>query len=360
MSIISLYYIGFVPLPLYQQTESNGQNQNTNIDRYTAFCIGRGFPQRLLPLFAYALSCRAFEIKRSFKPRDWATNGDVTYISQFMGETFRTIWYQWVAYPFGAWSQTYHEFLGRSSCPQGYRAGQTKREQSQGKLAECNRKRSERLDLQTFFISIGARYKRIRKRPREIPSPQLYEYKTEKLQELEQLERGGKINLYFADESHVCTEGYVPYGWQFRDEDVYIPSLKADRLNLFGMIDRNNRYDGFCTTESIDADKVIDFLDRLSLKVEKDTFIVLDNSSVHRNRKIKELRNLWEKRGLYLFYLPPYSPQLNIAEILWRILKGKWIRPQDYISKDTLFYTVNRALADIGKGVSINFKHCAA
>ena len=136
--------------------------------------------------------------------------------------------------------------------------------------------------------------------------------------------------------------------------------MKADRLNLFGMIDRNNRYDGFCTTESIDADKVIDFLDRLSLKVEKDTFIVLDNSSVHRNRKIKELRNLWEKRGLYLFYLPPYSPQLNIAEILWRILKGKWIRPQDYISKDTLFYTVNRALADIGKGVSINFKHCAA
>jgi transposase len=216
------------------------------------------------------------------------------------------------------------------------------------------------LDFQTFFISIGARYKRIRKRPRGTPSPQLYAYKTQKLQELEQLEGDGKINLYFADESHVCTEGYVPYGWQFPGEDVYIPSLKADRLNIFGMIDRNNQYDGFCTTESINADKVIDFLDRLSLKVEKETFVVLDNASVHRNRKIKELRSLWEQRGLFLFYLPPYSPQLNIAETLWRILKGKWIRPQDYISKDTLFYTVNRALADIGKGVSINFKHYAA
>ncbi|RGN59310.1 IS630 family transposase [Bacteroides sp. OM05-10AA] len=207
---------------------------------------------------------------------------------------------------------------------------------------------------------MGARYKRIKKRPRGIPSPQLYEYKTEKLQELEQLERDGRINLYFADESHVCTEGYVPYGWQFSDEDVHIPSSKAGRLNIFGMIDRNNRYDGFCTTESIDADKVIDFLDRLSLKIEKDTFVVLDNASVHRNRKIKELRSIWERRGLFLFYLPPYSPQLNIAETLWRILKGKWIRPQDYISKDTLFYSVNRALADIGKGLSINFKHYAA
>ena len=76
---------------------------------------------------------------------------------------------------------TYHGLIGRSCGSQGYRRGQAKREQSQGKLAECNRGRSERLDLQTFFISIGARYKRIRKRPRRIPSPQLYEYKTEKL-----------------------------------------------------------------------------------------------------------------------------------------------------------------------------------
>lgn len=107
-------------------------------------------------------------------------------------------------------------------------------------------------------------------------------------------------------------------------------------------------------------DKVIHFLDRLSLKVKKDTFVVLDNASVHRNKKIKELSSLWEQRGLFIFYLPPHSPQLNIAKTLWRILKGKWIRLQDYISTDTLFYTVNRALADIEKGVSINFKHYAA
>ena len=160
-----------------------------------------------------------------------------------------------------------------------------------------------------------------RKRPRGVPSPQLYAYKTEKLQELEQLNRDGKIDLYYADESHVCTEGYVPYGWQFRDEDVYIPSQKAQRINIFGMIDRNNRYHGFTTTESIDADKVVEYLDDFSLLTKRDTFIVLDNASVHRNKKVRELRALWEKRGLFLFYLPPYSPHLNLAETLWRILK---------------------------------------
>ena len=81
--------------------------------------------------------------------------------------------------------------------------------------------------------------------------------------------------------SILCTEGYVPYGWQFRNEDVYIPSPKAQRVNIFCMIDRNNRYHGFTTTESIDADKVVEYLDTFSLNIKKDTFIVLDNASVH-------------------------------------------------------------------------------
>ncbi|WP_336594221.1 transposase [Bacteroides acidifaciens] len=96
------------------------------------------------------------------------------------------------------------------------------------------------------------------------------------------------------------------------------------------------------------------------MNIKKDTFIVLDNASVHRNKKIRELRELWEKRGLFLFYLPPYSPHLNLAETLWRIMKTKWIRPQDYASSDNLFYTVNRALAAVGDTLGIKLKHNAA
>ena len=122
--------------------------------------------------------------------------------------------------------------------------------------------------------------------------------------------------LYYADESHVCTNGYVPYGWQFKNEDIYIPFEKAVRLNIFGMITKRNQYKGFTTQESINADKIVDYLDRFSFNVTKKTVIVLDNASVHRNRKVKELRKIREKRGLFLFYLPPYSPELNPAEIL--------------------------------------------
>ena len=100
----------------------------------------------------------------------------------------------------------------------------------------------------------------------------------------------------------------MPYGWQFCGEDVYIPCERGLRLNIFGMIDRRNRYEGFTTTENMTADKVADFLDRMSLRISKRTVVVLDNASVHRYRLMRELRPLWEKRGLFLFFLPPYSP----------------------------------------------------
>jgi len=69
------------------------------------------------------------------------------------------------------------------------------------------------------------------------------------LQELEELDSKGELVLYYADESHVCTNGYVPYGWQFKNEDVYIPSKKAARLNIFGMITKRNQYKGFTTKD---------------------------------------------------------------------------------------------------------------
>lgn len=113
------------------------------------------------------------------------------------------------------------------------------------------------------------------------------------------------------------------------------------------------------TTENMTTETIADFLDRLSFRIRRNTFVVLDNASVHRCKLIRELRPIWEKRGLFLFFLPPYSPHLNIAETLWRILKGKWLRPVDYFSTDALLYATYRALAAIGSELNINFAHVA-
>lgn len=183
----------------------------------------------------------------------------------------------------------------------------------------------------------------------------MYSYKVEKLAELEKLSQAGLIDLFYGDETHVCSEGYVPYGWQFPDEKVSILVEKGHKINCFGLISRCNKFHWATSEQNIDSEFIKDFIDKLSLKIEKETCLVLDNASIHRADTIQKMIRFWQKRGLFILFLPPYSPELNLAETVWRKMKGEWIDPDDYIEKDALFYAVNRFLANLGKNVKIKF-----
>jgi transposase len=160
----------------------------------------------------------------------------------------------------------------------------------------------------------------------------------------------------YGDESGVCTQGYVPYGWQFADEKVWVCSFKdTERLNCFALISRSNRCHTYSTTQNIDGAFIAERLDELSLTLTRQTVVVLDCASPHRSKVIAERLPFWRKRGLWLFYLPPYSPHLNIAETLWRVMKGKWLTPDDYCSSEQLFYATVKCLAAVGKTVFIHF-----
>lgn len=167
----------------------------------------------------------------------------------------------------------------------------------------------------------------------------------------------GEIDLYYGDETHICSQGYVPYGWQFPDEQVCFLTDKSYKFNCLGFIDRSNQCRWKITQENIDSAFVLDFLDKFSFEIQRTTFLVLDNARIHKAKAIKERIPYWRKRGLYLFFLPPYSPHLNIAETLWRKLKKEWIDPADYLSKDDLAYAINRCLAAMGKEQKIKFSH---
>ena len=175
------------------------------------------------------------------------------------------------------------------------------------------------------------------------------------LNQLEELSQKGIIDIYYGDETQVNEEGYVPYGWQFPDEKVSIPVQKGVLINCFGFISRDNRFFYKTTQNKIDADFVLEQIDNFSWTITKPTVLVIDNAPVHRAKKIKQRIPFWETRGLTIFYLPTYSPQLNIAEIVWNQLKYYWLKPQDYETADTLLLNVSLALAAIGKTLKINF-----
>jgi transposase len=175
------------------------------------------------------------------------------------------------------------------------------------------------------------------------------------LQELESLFEKGLIDIFYGDESHVSSEGYVPYGWQFPDEKVAIYVEKSYKTNIFGLISRTNECHYKNTEQNIDSQFVYQFLDNFSFKIKKETFVILDNASVHKSKQFKQNLTIWEQRGLFIFFLPPYSPHLNIAETMWRKLKTEWLVPEDYLEKDSLLYAVNRCMANVGINLNINF-----
>jgi len=71
------------------------------------------------------------------------------------------------------------------------------------------------------------------------------------------------------------------------------------------------------------------------------------------------MRDTWKERGLYLFFLPPYCPHLNIAETLWCVLKGKWIQLCHYCDRDIFHETTCEILDGIGTVYEINFSYAA-
>ena len=72
---------------------------------------------------------------------------------------------------------------------------------------------------------------------------------------------------------------------------------------------------------SVNSTFVVDFLDNFVETIQKKTFIVLDNATMHKSKLMQAQMEKWQEKGLFIFFLPPYPPKFNITETLWRILK---------------------------------------
>jgi transposase len=72
------------------------------------------------------------------------------------------------------------------------------------------------------------------------PDPEEYKEKQAQIEEFKRLEDEGKINLYYLDETGFCLIPFVPYAWQDIGEYLTIKSRRSSRLNVLGIMNRNN------------------------------------------------------------------------------------------------------------------------
>lgn len=69
---------------------------------------------------------------------------------------------------------------------------------------------------------------------------------------------------------------------------------------------------------SIGGEQVCQLLRKIHRRCRKPVTIVLDNASYHRAKVVRELA---EALGIELLFLPAYSPNLNLIERVWKLVK---------------------------------------
>jgi transposase len=117
-------------------------------------------------------------------------------------------------------------------------------------------------------------------------------------------------------------------------------------------MNRTNDLPPFLCEQSVDTSVVIACFEACSKTRKKKTVVVMDNAAVHTSEALEECLPKWKKKGVIITYLPPYSPELNLIEILWRNIKYAW----GPFSADQCLNTLRDALEDILKNFGSKYQ----
>jgi len=220
-------------------------------------------------------------------------------------------------------------------------------------------KTGKRVSTKTIkrFIKKSHIWKRIKRAPAQAPEPLQYRRSQAMIARLQARESQGECDLWYFDGAGFCLEPYLPYAWQPRGASIEVPTAShSRRLNVLGFLKRNNDLYPYMIEGSVDTAVIIECFDQLSTQMDKRSYVLLDNAPMHRSKAFIEQIPKWVRKGLIVKYLPSYSPELNLIEILWRFIKYYWLPFSAYTSFPCLCKAVEDILTRFGTDYTITFQ----
>ena len=132
-------------------------------------------------------------------------------------------------------------------------------------------------------------------------------------------------HLYFADATHPQHNTKPAYGWILKGkaQDKLVKTTTGrTRLNLNGALNLKDHTAIVLSEDTINAQSVIRLGEKLLTTHPTGTiFLIVDNARYHHAKLVQAWR---KKHGRIKFiFLPPYSPNLNLIERLWRFFHQK-------------------------------------
>jgi hypothetical protein len=182
-----------------------------------------------------------------------------------------------------------------------------------------------------------------------------YEKSRWELEDLQEKADEGLIDLYYCDAAGFCLDPSICYAWQIKGSNIELPKAHSKRINVFGFLNVDNDFQSLMFDGTLDSHVIIGCIDWFCKSITKKTVLVIDNAPTHISDDFQDCIEQWEKQGLVLYFLPDYSPELNLIEILWRKIKYEWMPFSAYDSISDLKEALIDILAGIGSKYHISF-----
>jgi transposase len=176
------------------------------------------------------------------------------------------------------------------------------------------------------------------KRPKKVPGkldPEKQKVFIEKYEELKKSLKSGE-EIYFVDAVHPEHQSQAVCGWIKKGvQKTLQTSGKQLRLHFAGALCLSGMQIFTREYETVDAEAMMDFFKGLEgLSRAPTIHVILDNARSNKNKKLDEFL---QTSRIRVHYLPPYSPNLNPIERLWKIMRETTVYNRYYESSVAFF-----------------------
>ena len=164
--------------------------------------------------------------------------------------------------------------------------------------------------------------------------------------------RRHKALIFFGDEAGVRSDHHAGTTWGIKGKTPIVSSTGARfGLNLISAVSAQGEFRFMTVRGRVTAAKFIEFIKRLIHGIDRMVFLIVDGHPTHKAKMVRRFVDSVKDR-FRLFYLPPYSPELNPDERVWNDLKNNAVGKQVITTPKNLYRSVISYLRFIQKSPS--------
>lgn len=193
-------------------------------------------------------------------------------------------------------------------------------------IRECIRRRFgvllSKATLGRVMARLGFSFQKPIQRAYEQNTSLVKTWLTEEFPKIQRLAKQEGAEIFFEDESGIRSDASVGKTWgKIGKTPVVSRTGRRYGLNLISAISPGGEIRFMFTKGTFGAKEFITFLSRLLTTCRRKVFVIADGHPAHKAVSVRKFLETVKNR-MRIFYLPPYSPELNPDELVWNALKG--------------------------------------